>query len=267
MSDLPPTNTVDSLAAHVRQKAQGSTDCAFLMVVAEALQQRCDAIQRLTYDLKVQKGVNDLAYIPHRYLVEQNDRLRGRLEAAEKHVQLLTEQRDRLAPTKTGSTCHHLKTWPQFFAKVRDRSKPFELRKNDRDFKVGDTLSLEEWNPETQQYSGECEFCQIGYMLTGASDGIEPGYAVLGLRFAPEPAADDGAELLQEAWIKYRDLFGDDPHGTMQQLRALLVGLSVTKTPKPAEECPRTTYGNRCAFWPTCECGSSENGTGKVPTL
>ncbi len=41
-------------------------------------------IERLRYDLKVQKGVNDLAYIPHRHLVEQNDKLRARVAELEK---------------------------------------------------------------------------------------------------------------------------------------------------------------------------------------
>ena len=46
------------------------------------------------------------------------------------------------------------KTWPEFFAKVKNRQKNVEIRL--ADFKVvrGDSLFLEEWDPEKKQYTG-----------------------------------------------------------------------------------------------------------------
>lgn len=41
-------------------------------------------------------------------------------------------------------------------------------------------------------------------------DGIEPTYKAV------------NAHALQKAWTRYRELFGDDPHGTTAQLSALL---------------------------------------------
>lgn len=50
---------------------------------------------------------------------------------------------------------HFLKIQPQYFEEVRNGNKSFEIRKNDRDFKVGDTLYLQEYNPLAQEYTGE----------------------------------------------------------------------------------------------------------------
>ena len=55
---------------------------------------------------------------------------------------------------KDAAKTHTLKTWPEYFSAVVLGHKRFEIRKNDRDFSVGDTLILEEYNPETGEYSG-----------------------------------------------------------------------------------------------------------------
>ncbi len=66
---------------------------------------------------------------------------------------------------------HDLKSWPEFFAPVLDGKKTFELRKNDRHFKVGDILRLREWEPNTATYSGR----EIRKRVTYFMDGIGPG--------------------------------------------------------------------------------------------
>lgn len=42
---------------------------------------------------------------------------------------------------------HELKILPEYFEKVLDGSKTFELRKDDRGFNVGDILILREYIP------------------------------------------------------------------------------------------------------------------------
>lgn len=46
------------------------------------------------------------------------------------------------------------KTWPEIFELMASGKKRFDLRVADFDIKEGDTLILEEWNPETKQYTG-----------------------------------------------------------------------------------------------------------------
>lgn len=43
---------------------------------------------------------------------------------------------------------HDLKIWPQYFQRVSNGSKTFEIRENDRGFQQGDTVTLREWDPE-----------------------------------------------------------------------------------------------------------------------
>lgn len=75
-----------------------------------------------------------------------------------------------------------LKTWPDYFAAVRAGTKNFEIRKNDRDFRVGYYLRLREYDPQLAAYTGETELRQIIYILPGGSFGLDPDYVILGLR-------------------------------------------------------------------------------------
>ena len=43
---------------------------------------------------------------------------------------------------------HKLKIWPQYYCRVADGSKTFEVRKNDRGFQPGDIVELREFDPE-----------------------------------------------------------------------------------------------------------------------
>jgi len=85
-------------------------------------------------------------------------------------------------------TVHQLKSWPEFFGPLLDGSKNFELRKNDRDYRVGDHLLLQEYEPRDQRFTGRELAKRVTYVLTGAGigsilplKGLSIGYAILGL--------------------------------------------------------------------------------------
>lgn len=46
------------------------------------------------------------------------------------------------------------RAWPDYFQKVLDGVKNFDLRINDFECKEGDVLLLKEWDPATQKYTG-----------------------------------------------------------------------------------------------------------------
>ena len=46
------------------------------------------------------------------------------------------------------------KVWPEYFQKIVDEVKTYELRLADFECKQGDILVLKEWDPKTKQYTG-----------------------------------------------------------------------------------------------------------------
>ena len=73
-----------------------------------------------------------------------------------------------------------LKLQNPFFEDVWSGLKDFEVRKNDRNFTVGDTLKLVEYG-ESKYYVPRFIYKKIKYILQGGQFGIESGYVVLGL--------------------------------------------------------------------------------------
>lgn len=96
---------------------------------------------------------------------------------------------DPVKATRVGSEPmrHWLKTWPEYFAAVKSGVKQFEWRRDDRDFRVGDVLTLREWNPESEKYSGEAVDRRIGYILRESGFAVPSGYAVLGFEATRSP--------------------------------------------------------------------------------
>ena len=79
---------------------------------------------------------------------------------------------------------HELKTHPMYFRSVACGEKPFEIRKNDRNYRVGDTLVLREFDPRCG-YSGEQVTATVTYITCFEQ---QEGNVVMGI--APTPATE-----------------------------------------------------------------------------
>lgn len=78
-------------------------------------------------------------------------------------------------------TTHQLKTRPEYFDAVLASKKRFEVRRADRDFKVGDELILMEWDPDKEAYTGRTLTKRVTYILKGGLFGIQDGFVVMSL--------------------------------------------------------------------------------------
>lgn len=75
---------------------------------------------------------------------------------------------------------HQLKILPQYFEAVLSGNKTFEIRKNDRNFQVGDQIELNEYTAENG-YTGKSTKCDISYVMTD-TEFVKEGFAVLGIK-------------------------------------------------------------------------------------
>lgn len=82
---------------------------------------------------------------------------------------------------------HRLKTLPHYFERVQLGQKTFEIRKNDRDFQVGDILELEYYNPNEPICVGynynylSIIKAEIKYILYGGKFGLDAEYCIMSI--------------------------------------------------------------------------------------
>lgn len=105
---------------------------------------------------------------------------------------------------------HELKIFPEYFNKVVSGEKTFEIRKNDRNFLVGDYIALNEFIRESG-YTGRSALYRITYV---AGHGHPPvslpdGYVVLGIHPCVFSESDDMNQRTVTASFEDRILFGD----------------------------------------------------------
>lgn len=83
---------------------------------------------------------------------------------------------------------HVLKCWDTYWDATARGDKTFDVRFNDRGYQAGDTVVLQRWNREKDDFTrhrsnGHPYYLRrkIKYILPGGQFGIEPGWIVLGL--------------------------------------------------------------------------------------
>jgi hypothetical protein len=83
------------------------------------------------------------------------------------------------------SDMHIVKSWPWFFQAIKKGSKAHDLRKMDRDWKVGDQVTLREFDPIKGEYTGD-EVVRIITFITNeqfpcaySSHALDRGYVIL----------------------------------------------------------------------------------------
>ncbi len=81
---------------------------------------------------------------------------------------------------------HLLKTIEPFYSDISKRLKSFELRKDDRNFEVGDRLDLflgaDPIDPNDPNLGlREHQHVFVTYKLSGGQYGLEEGYCILGI--------------------------------------------------------------------------------------
>lgn len=95
-------------------------------------------------------------------------------------------------PQPTKPREHRLKTWPEFFVALLSGAKTFEIRTNERDFRVGDVLILVEYDPETAQFSGR----ELRRVITYITDWEQVhGHVVMAIAAEPQPRPPKQHEL------------------------------------------------------------------------
>ena len=75
---------------------------------------------------------------------------------------------------------HELKILPKYFDDIKVGKKTFEVRKNDRGFKEGDMLALNEYDP-TKGYTGNSLVVYVDY-ITNDPEYIKEGYVIMGIK-------------------------------------------------------------------------------------
>ena len=102
---------------------------------------------------------------------------------------------------------HQLKCNPESFWLTVEGKKPFSIRRNDRDYQVGDLIDLHEFKKgnytgygTTQRINCICDFEQ------------KPGYVVLGLEEAlGESGAVDPSKSMRPAQVALENIISMDP--------------------------------------------------------
>ena len=86
------------------------------------------------------------------------------------------------------STSHELKSWPRFFGPIITGDRRHELRRNDRDYRVGDRLVLREFDESLGTYTGRVCIAVVTSITShdepcaASAEGLNPDFCILTIR-------------------------------------------------------------------------------------
>lgn len=93
---------------------------------------------------------------------------------------------------------HMLKSTTNHFDAVWNGTKKMETRKADRDFYIGDNILLQEYDPNTDRWSGREILVKVSSILTGTEYGIMPGYVILSIEVLEKGENHKLEKLIEE---------------------------------------------------------------------
>jgi len=86
---------------------------------------------------------------------------------------------------------HVVKSWPQFFTQLLAGHRTHELRRNDREYQVGDRIELHEYNPNSSTYTGRACTVEVTSMTSTqepcavSEEALNKDFCILSVRLVP----------------------------------------------------------------------------------
>lgn len=126
---------------------------------------------------------------------QRYDEEQAEIDAQTRRAMRDIQQQKNLDRPTEGPKVHEIKIGASFFAEVVAGQKGFELRKNDRDYHVGDYLKMMEY--DHGQQTGQFVVVKVTYMLESYT-GLVDGFCIMQTQIV-EDLAEAGLEAAQGA--------------------------------------------------------------------
>lgn len=77
---------------------------------------------------------------------------------------------------------HDLKTWREPYEAILVGIKKCEVRKNDRNFRIGDELRLKEYDSEREEFTGRYCTVYVTHVVLGGRFGLPEDLCVMSIQ-------------------------------------------------------------------------------------
>ncbi|WP_025114142.1 ParB/RepB/Spo0J family partition protein [Lysinibacillus fusiformis] len=160
---------------------------AQLMGVSSAQVQRMDSInKKLTPELKEEFSKEKInittAYEMSRLSEEQQQEAVREFKEGKALSPAIAKEKRIESEQKEKPITHELKIHPEPFQAVSKGLKTWEYRFNNRNFREGDKLKLNEFDPENMAYTGRFVEVRVMYLLQGGQFDIPEGYVIMSIK-------------------------------------------------------------------------------------